>query len=344
MIVGFPLALAYGAAVRLRAWCYRAGCFRTAKLKAPVICIGNLTIGGTGKTPTTIALATILEDAGYRVSVLLRGYKGRHRGGPLLVSDGRQIQATTQEAGDEALVIARSLPRALVTIGRNRIAAGDWVEQHFKVDVHLLDDGFQHLQLQRDLNLLIIDVTNPFGGGLLPSGRLREPLNAIRRADAALLSRTEPGEMYQELIAELRRYNPGLPCFRLRQRLGSAWKLNDKRAFPSTRLLGSHALAFAGIGNPAQFFSSLERLGISLKRGISLPDHHHYRLQDYRRLKREAAECGVNLLITTAKDAEKLVHTALAPLDVIVVQVVFEFEDLDGLTPLLEQVFQTSLR
>ena len=179
-----PIAALYGAVVRLRGWGYAAGVFRVARLQSPVISVGNLTMGGTGKTPTTIALGKRLLDSGHRVAILSRGYKGEHSGGPLLVSDGQCIHTTAKEAGDEALVIARNLPRALVAVARKRAQAGAWLEKHFGVDVHLLDDGFQHLQLHRDLNLLVVDATNPFGGGLPPRGRLREPLDAIRRADA----------------------------------------------------------------------------------------------------------------------------------------------------------------
>lgn len=331
-----PFSVAYEATARLRVWCYSAGLFRTARLNVPVISIGNLTMGGTGKTPTTIALGKILQDSGRRVSILLRGYKGRRRGGPLVVSDGKQIRSTAPEAGDEALVIARNLPRAVVAVCKDRAAAGAMVEQEFHPDVHLLDDGFQHLQLHRDLNLLVIDVTNPFGGGLPPSGRLREPLNAIQRADALLLSRTESGQECEELVAQALVHKPALPCFMVRQRLVSARKLDESVAFSLATLRGFKALAFAGIANPGQFFRSVEQRGIHLSRCISLPDHHDYRVRDYQRLKSEAAEYDVSTLVTTEKDAEKLNAAALAPLDVVVLRVAFEFDDLQGIIRLLE--------
>ncbi len=339
-----PLSLAYEATVRLRAWCYSVRILRTTRLRAPVISVGNLTMGGTGKTPTTIALGKILQDSGRRVSVLLRGYKGQHSRNPLVVSDGQQILAAAREAGDEALVIARGLPQAIVAVSKSRAAAGTWVEQQFSPDVHLLDDGFQHLQLHRDLNLLLIDVTNPFGGGLPPSGRLREPLNAIQRADALFLSRTESGQDYQKLIAQVLAHKPLLPCFMVRQRLVSARRLNGSGDFSLATLPASGALAFAGIANPSQFFQSVKKCGVCLRGCISFPDHHSYRLKDYQRLKREAAEFGVNTLITTEKDAEKLNSVSLAPLDVVAVRVAFEFNDLKGVVRLLESVLGISAR
>ena len=187
------VATTYEQAVRLRNRGYEAGWFRVQRLNRPVISIGNLTLGGTGKTPTVIALGKMLQGAGYSVSVLLRGYKGRHRGGPLLVSDGRRIRSESALAGDEALVIARNLPGALVTVGKDRARAGRWIESRRPVDLHLLDDGFQHRKLHRCLDLVLVDVTNPFGGGqVVPAGQLREPLEALRRADAVILTRTRP--------------------------------------------------------------------------------------------------------------------------------------------------------
>jgi tetraacyldisaccharide 4'-kinase len=179
-------------------------------------------MGGTGKTPVTIVLARLLQDSGHRVSVLLRGYGGRHRGKPLLVSDGQQVLCTAKVAGDEALVLAENLPRVIVAVAKNRAEAGEWIEQRFEVDVHLLDDGFQHLKLHRDLNLLLIDAANPFGAGLPPLGRLREPPQAIARADAVVLTQAESNADMHLLMEEVQRFKPDIPCFIGRRRLASA--------------------------------------------------------------------------------------------------------------------------
>ena len=339
-----PIAALYGAAVRLRGWSYTAGVLPTARLRSSVISVGNLTMGGTGKTPTTIALGKLLLDSGRRVSVLLRGYKGDHGGGPLLVSDGRRIHSTASEAGDEALVIARNLPRALVAVARKRAEAGVWLEKRFGVDIHLLDDGFQHLQLYRDLNLLVVDVTNPFGGGLLPQGRLREPLDAICRADAVILSRTEVGHSYDELIDEVRRYKPGIPCLLARQKLVSLRKLGEEEELPLESLSGLGVIAFAGIANPAQFLTTLGQAGIRVTQSFSFPDHHHYRAQDYQRLVRECDKLNVTALITTEKDAEKLSAAEFGPREVFTAKVAFEFDDLHRLSKLLSDVAGVAAR
>jgi tetraacyldisaccharide 4'-kinase len=333
-----PIAALYGAAARLRGWSYAVGVFPIARLRAPVISIGNLTMGGAGKTPTTIAIGKRLLECGHRVAVLLRGYKGANRGGPLLVSDGQRIHATAHEAGDEALVIARNLPRALVAVATKRAEAGAWLEKRFTVDVHLLDDGFQHMQLHRDLNLLVVDVTNPFGGGLPPQGRLREPLNAICRADAVILSRTEKNQNYDELIETIRRYKPDIPCLLARQKLVSLRRLGTEEELPLEALSGLEVIAFAGIANPTQFLTTLVQAGIQVAQSVSFPDHHHYRTRDYQRLVRECEKLNVTTLLTTEKDAEKLSVLEFGPRQVFTAKVEFEFDDVARLSKLLSEV------
>jgi tetraacyldisaccharide 4'-kinase len=334
----------FEAVVRLRCWGYSAGVLPTAKLQAPVISIGNLTMGGTGKTPTTIALGRRLLDLGHRVAILSRGYKGNHGSEPLLVSDGQRICATANEAGDEAVVIARHLPRALVAVAKRRSEAGAWLEQRFGVDVHLLDDGFQHLQLHRDLNLLVVDVTNPFGGGLPPRGRLREPLDAIRRADAVILSRCEVGHSYDELIEQIQRYKPGIACLQAHQRLARLRKPGEETELPPASLSGITVGALAGVGNPAQFLTTLRQAGIQVKQSFFFPDHHRYGTQDYQRLSRDCEKLGVAALITTEKDAEKLSAAELRPREVFVASVAFEFDDESRLSRLLSDVAGVAVR
>jgi tetraacyldisaccharide 4'-kinase len=333
-----PIASLFGATVRLRRWGYTVGVLPTTRLQAPVISVGNLTMGGTGKTPMTIALGKQLLDSGHRVAILSRGYKGEHGGGPLLVSDGQRIHATANEAGDEALVIARNLPRALVAVARKRAQAGAWLERDYGVDVHLLDDGFQHLQLHRDLNLLVVDATNPFGGGLPPRGRLREPLDAIRRADAVILSRTEVGHVYDELIEKIRRYKPGIPYFLAHQKLVSLRKLGGDEELPLKALGSSRVVAFAGIGNPSQFLTTLAQAGLRVVQSFSFPDHHHYRGTDCQRLVRECEKLDVKSLITTEKDAEKLSAAEFGQREVFAAKLAFEFNDLDQLSRLMSNV------
>jgi tetraacyldisaccharide 4'-kinase len=329
-----PLAAAYESAIRLRWQFYASGLLRVSRLRNPVISIGNLTMGGTGKTPVTIALAGLLQSSGHHVAVLSKGYGGRHRGQPLLVSDGQRILSTAKAAGDEALVLAENLPQTIVAVARNRVEAGAWVEQRFEVDVHLLDDGFQHLTLHRDLNLLLIDATNPFGSGLPPLGRLREPPQAITRADAVIFTRAEATTDLHRLKEEVQKFKPGIPCFTARQRLASAKVLAGART-PIDALRDSKALAFAGIANPRQFFAMLHQNGIHLRDSIGFRDHHDYSQADYKRLKARCQRLSADTLITTEKDAVKLGPTALSPLRVVVIRIAFDVDDLEALCRLL---------
>lgn len=326
-----PLRLvsaAYEQVVRLRNRGYDAGWLKVQRLERPVISVGNLTLGGTGKTPAVIALGKMLQGAGYSVSVLLRGYKGRHRGGPLPVSDGRRIRSDSGLAGDEALVIARNLPGALVTVGKHRAGAGRWIESREAADLHLLDDGFQHRRLHRCLDLVLVDVTNPFGGGrMIPSGQLREPPQALRRADAVILTRTRPGQDYDPLIGELRRFNPKLPCFLSTQSVEPVACRTAREEKAEAPLSGCRALAFAGLANPQQFFDSLKRQGTELVQALPFADHHRYSIRELRAIGERCRELQVDAAITTEKDAENLPHASLHPaaLRVLIARVSFEF-------------------
>lgn len=323
----------YEAGVLLRNGLYSSGLRRVHRLKQPVISVGNLTMGGTGKTPTVIALGRLLQEAGCSLSVLLRGYRGENAGHPLLVSDGESLLTSSQLAGDEALVIAKNLPRAIVAVGKDRARTGQWVEQRFSVDAHLLDDGFQHLGLYRDLNLLLVDVTNPFGGDHPPPlGRLRESLDGIQRADAILLTRTQPGQDYRSVIERVRCHKLVIPCFRATQKLIASSSSEDSGL---TGLEGFAALAFAGIANPAQFFDSLERQGVKLAGTLSFPDHHRYSARDLRHIKEQCKEQGIERVVTTEKDAENFQALALDPLRLVVAKVIFRFEDVAEIRKLL---------
>jgi len=326
-----PLRLvsaAYEQVVRLRNRGYDAGWCKVQRLERPVISVGNLTLGGTGKTPAVIALGTMLQGAGYSVSVLLRGYKGRHRGGPLPVSDGRRIRSQSDLAGDEALVIARNLPGARVTVDRDRARAGRWIESRGAANLHLLDDGFQHRRLHRCLDLVLVDVTNPFGGGrMVPWGQLREPPEALRRADAVILTRTRPGQDYDRLTRELRRFKPELPCFRSTQTVEPVARRTALGETVEAPLAGCRALAFAGLANPHQFFDGLSQQGVELVQTLPFSDHHRYSIGELTAIGERCRELQVGTAITTEKDAENLPPASLHPPDlrVLIARVSFAF-------------------
>jgi tetraacyldisaccharide 4'-kinase len=291
----------------IRKGCYRLGIFPTKKIDARVVCVGNLTTGGTGKTPMVIGLGEWFLDQGYRTAIVTRGYGGKSRGKVLLVSGGggdpeRRVDA--DQSGDEARLMADLLPGIPVLASKDRYAAGTAAVRDFSSEIVILDDGFQHFALHRDLNLLLIDSTFPFGGGeLLPKGRLREPLDGIRRADAVILTRTDQVADTAGVEAVIRARHPRVPIFKAAHELYSlADPVSGKSFPPGDHLFGHRAVLFSGIGNPSGFRRSIESLGGRVAEEIRFPDHHRYTVRDRDRI-RKAWECHPgSLLITTEKD------------------------------------------
>ena len=212
----YPISLAYGAGQNLRAFAYRHRVMPSHQLPCKVICVGNITVGGTGKTPMTMYVAQKVKQLGYRVAIVSRGYRGsaESRGG--IVSDGKSIGMGPERAGDEPYLIARSLRDIPVIIGKNRYASGMLALKQFQPDVIVLDDGFQHLRLQRDIDLVLLDHALPFGNGhLLPRGILREPISALARSTACILTRYQAGkdEPGTSRVGLIEQYTPQSPVF-----------------------------------------------------------------------------------------------------------------------------------
>lgn len=320
-LVHIPLTAAswcYGAGVRARLWWYRIGGGRVRSLGRPVVSVGNLSVGGTGKTPIVIALGEALLARGVGVAVLSRGYGGALERAGGLVSDGsgrprverhQQAAADWTQAGDEPALIARRLPRATVIVGRDRAAAWSRVARVLGPGVCLLDDGFQHLAIARDENLLLLDATEPYAdAALLPKGRLREPLSALARASAVIITRADlaaPGAVAAlETLVRARR--PDLPLFRARFALTGLVEVGSGRQAPLDRLKGVRVLAAAGIGRFESFVASLERAGASVADAMPFRDHHPYRRADLDRILARTRDARAELVVTTEKDAIKL--------------------------------------
>ena len=293
------LSLPYRGAVALRNGLYDRGLFRQEKLPCPVISVGNLVVGGTGKTPMVILLAKLLRDKGHRPAVLSRGYGGRAKASVNTVSDGNRILMTWREAGDEPVLIARSLPGVPVLTGPRRRLTGRAAIGHLGADVLILDDAFQHRALHRDLDIVLIDAAHPVGNGrLLPEGPLREPVKVLRRAH--ILVRTGGGR-------ELEQPPPVFfetPSFRgFHEPLGI---VEGGRLTPTASLKGQKVCAFAGIGRPEAFRRSLNELDSEIVSFRPFPDHHAYSRTDIDILRELAAETGAERIVTTEKDGVRL--------------------------------------
>lgn len=300
-----PLSLLYGAVTRTRLSLYRRGTFQTTKLDRPVISIGNITTGGTGKTPLVEYVAKTIAKQGKKVCILTRGYGRKDPHLQVIVSDGYGVLASPDEAGDEPYLLATKLAGLSAVISSaDRIAAAREAIKDFGTDCFVLDDGFQHLRLARDLNVVTIDATNPWGGGrLLPHGRLRESTEGMRRADCVVLTRCDLLASVDALREDVSRLTGGKPVFESQMRMVRVTPLKNGG---ETLVPPGRVAAFCAIGNPRSFFESLRQAGYELAIERSFPDHHVYSQEEIDSVNRAAKDAGANVLITTAKDAVKL--------------------------------------
>ena len=306
-----PLSHLYGLAMRTRAALYARGLLRQQILPCRVISVGNLTVGGTGKTPVVIALAAALRDRGRKVGVISRGYKRRSGTSILEISDGRTLRGHPEDSGDEPFLIAQHCLGVPVAVGADRPLVGRYLVDRFDLDTLVLDDGFQHLALRRDMDILVLDAGAPFGNGyLLPRGRLREPLSAMERASAVLVTRASQAQRLDELKATVRAVAPAVPIWITDFAPSAVVRVGSEAAAEPSALKGERVLAVSGIGNPESFRRLLGAAGAIVVDHCVFPDHHAYSADDLQRVRSAAEQAGVARIVTTEKDAVKL-----APLD-----------------------------
>jgi tetraacyldisaccharide 4'-kinase len=304
----FPLSflsLPYGAAVRVKAFFYSAGIWNPKRLPCPVISVGNITVGGTGKTPLVMALAQGLMVRGIPVAILSRGYKGDKPSGPL-VSDGQSVFLSPEESGDESFLMAKALKGIPVLVGKDRFLNGQMALQRFGVRALLLDDGYQHLQLYRNLNILLVDSHIGFGDyHLLPRGILREPLTHLRRAHLFVLTKVENIETCKPLEEELRQFHPSSPVFHSHyEPSGLVGPRGEWEELHS--LKGRKALVLSGIANPEYFSLLLKKCGMEIVREAIFPDHHRFTNKDLASIEERSK--GIDRIVTTEKDMVKLMQ------------------------------------
>lgn len=295
-----PFAWLYSSLQRLRVVLYRTRILKTQHLPRPVVSIGNITVGGTGKTPFTAYIARLLLERGHRVAVLSRGYGGSLEGQTCVVSDGATIMMSAKECGDEPYLLASSLPGLIVIIGTDRYAAGMLAIQQLSPDIFLLDDGFQHLRLSRDLNFLLLDFRRPFGNDLtLPAGILREPSAAALRADYVIFTRTPQG-------ATLNSDSAGIPCSISHHTIINMIPLEGGQPVSFSDFTRIKVLAFAGIADSDSFFEELREKGLNIVHTICFSDHAAYTRADMDLVMESFEKYGAGIAITTEKDGVKL--------------------------------------
>jgi tetraacyldisaccharide 4'-kinase len=300
----WPFSLPYGAAVHLRARAYRKGILKSQHLDGTVISVGNLTTGGTGKTPMVLWIAERLLAEGKKVGILTRGYRGEK----ITQSFENNSQAGSTNAGattsDEVRLLQSRLgPRVRFGVGANRYEQGRELANR-GVNWFVLDDGFQHLRLARDVDIVLIDATNPFSGGrLLPAGHLREPRSALARADIIVITRSTHAPAIESAI----RRDSAAPIFYARPKLDAIRSLTDGRLGGAVTAEALPKLfAFCGIGNPVAFLDNVRSWGLDIVGHKFFPDHHRYTEHDDQEILRLASEAGAGGLICTEKDLYNL--------------------------------------
>lgn len=298
-----PLSAGFRLGVALRSAAYQRGWFKTRRLGRPVVSVGNLTLGGSGKTPLVAFIAKTLLKRGWRPGILTRGY-GRRRGSELVALEPRPCRvADAHQVGDEPALLAKLLPEVPIVVCADRYRAGRLAEETFHVDAHILDDGFQHLALARDLDIVALDVTQEFSDrALLPAGRLREPCAALARAHLVVLTRVDLRGP-EPLKHQVERLNPRARIFRSGTKLCGLVDVETGRVLTPEVLRGRPVSAFCGLGNPGAFFADLRRWGFTVVAENAFPDHYAYTEADLERLSERARQAGAAALLTTEKDA-----------------------------------------
>ncbi|HET6420719.1 MAG TPA: tetraacyldisaccharide 4'-kinase [Geobacteraceae bacterium] len=297
-LMGIP-AISYEAILRLRILAYSLGLLYTKRLPKPVISVGNITAGGTGKTPIVELIARYCLDRGKRVAVLSRGYRGSAQGRPGIVSDGLNLLMSPDEAGDEPYMLAEKNPGLMVITGADRYAAGILAMERLKPDIFIMDDGFQHLRLYRDLNILLMDHERPLGNGrVLPAGLMREPRSEIKRADLIIYTRCESKDVFDHF--------PGIPYCTAFHDIADMVRAPGGETVPISSLSRKRGTAFAGIAEPDSFFAMLDKAGLDILEKIRFQDHCNYGEKEISKIISVSKSASADYLITTEKDSVKL--------------------------------------
>ncbi len=331
----YGLSRIYGIGARLRARGFERGIFAEHRLPCPVISVGNLTTGGSGKTPMTLYLAQMLGELGLQPVIISRGYKGRMEKAGGEVSNGRDVLMDWAQAGDEPIMLASQLAHIPVLVGADRCAMGRYAISRFSPDLILLDDAFQHRRLYRDINLLLVDAGTGFGNGhLLPRGILREPLEALGRADIVVITGTEkPGDDIEALIS---RKKPDIPIFRAVSvpfvygmaksdadhplALAVPDCPEDFGFFKQCRVLG-----FSGIARNQAFKHMIAGMAADVVEFLEFPDHHAYTSGELKQIARRAVTVGADCIVTTQKDFVRIRDRARFPVNLAVIGLHLDF-------------------
>jgi tetraacyldisaccharide 4'-kinase len=307
----FILSIIYSFVMKIRAFFYIHGIFKTRQLPCKVISIGNITVGGSGKTPMTIYLSKLLQQMGYRVLILSRGYKGKYERSLGIVSDGKNILMDADSAGDEPFLMAEKLKDVPVLVGKDRYECGCLGIQKFKPQVIILDDAFQHLRLHRDVDIVLMDRTRPLGNKhVIPRGMLREPASHLQRAHIFVMTRASQTQIDSQK-SEIDQYIGNKPLLRCRHVPDQLLQTDDAGRiilFEPSSLAGRRIFAFSGIANNDDFLRMLNILSYQTLGSETFQDHHVYSDADLEMIVIKAKQSGAECIVTTEKDYVKVIE------------------------------------
>jgi tetraacyldisaccharide 4'-kinase len=333
----FSISVGYVGVIKLREILYKKYFLKSKSLPCPVISIGNITVGGTGKTPMTIYIAELLKNLGYNVAIISRGYKGKAEKTGGVVCDGERICLEPDQAGDEPFMMAKRLKSVPIIVGKNRFKSGILAVKEFNPDVVLLDDGFQHLKLHRDVDLMLLDSKEPFGNTyLFPRGTLRETASAMERGDAVILTRSDVGK--SESIDQIKNIVPEKPIFHsfhvpyiYKIVTGSNRQSKDRfkvsSGFGFEVFNNTSAVAFSGIARNDDFLQTIESFNCEIRGFSRFPDHHEYTDRELDTIVKSALDLSVDFIFTTEKDCTRIAHKINWPIDVAVIGIEISFRE-----------------
>ncbi len=327
----YGLSFLFSGIVQLRWYLYEHRILRNKPLGCLVVVVGNLTVGGTGKTPVVEKFAHILNERGRKVAILSRGYKSKkepwpkklwrklthgEEAPPKVVSDGKRVLLDSETAGDEPYMLARNLPGVVVLCDKNRVKAGSYAIRKFGCDTLILDDGFQYLPLKGKLNLLLVDKTNPFGNQhLLPRGILREPVRHLKRASYIFLTKSD-GVRDEALLEFIRENNSEAEIIECAHKPQHLEPVFGGEQLPLEALEGTRIAAFSGIASPESFEKMLRGFGAEIRYNQRFLDHHRFSRYEIEGLYRRAGELELDMIVTTEKDAVRLFEDMESPVPV----------------------------
>jgi tetraacyldisaccharide 4'-kinase len=335
----------YELGVRLRISAYETDYLKPERLGATVISVGNITVGGTGKTPLVEYIARYLRRESHSVAILTRGY-GRASSGRLVLNNPRDAStasarikdsASYRDYGDEPLMLARALPDVPIVIDKRRYEAGLWAERELGSEVLILDDGYQHLGLARDLNILLIDATDPFGGlDMAPMGRLREPLYGVRRADVVIITRADRPFDQGRTLAVIKYFcGEKIPVLYVSSPIAGLRHLESGETYDARQFVGWSAAVMCGIGNPHAFADNILQVGMNIVSESFFRDHHPFTQEDMDGVLSAARARGADLIVTTEKDAVRLEEIKQGEVPIYAAKIEIESDDEVRLKSLL---------